>query len=148
MEAQNALLKILEEPPEHTVIFLGSESTGSILPTIISRCSIKSINSTQDRLTVNKRMEYEQFLKNLRSMPIGDRLKKAENLAKNKDEALLWIEDLIIILHEKLVDPARNPEDTAGTINRFQKLYSLLKNTNVNTRFAIEQTLLAQVWYM
>lgn len=37
-QAQNALLKTLEEPPESTVFILLCESTSSVLPTIISRC--------------------------------------------------------------------------------------------------------------
>lgn len=35
--AQNALLKLLEEPPEDTVIILTSSHTGGLLPTITSR---------------------------------------------------------------------------------------------------------------
>lgn len=37
-EASNALLKILEEPPEHTVLLLTSSRREKLLPTIISRC--------------------------------------------------------------------------------------------------------------
>ena len=36
--AANALLKLLEEPPAHTVIFLISHNMGKLLPTIRSRC--------------------------------------------------------------------------------------------------------------
>ena len=37
-QAQNALLKTLEEPPSYAVIFLLAANTGSFLPTILSRC--------------------------------------------------------------------------------------------------------------
>lgn len=37
-EAQNALLKTLEEPPEYAVILLLAKNTGSFLQTILSRC--------------------------------------------------------------------------------------------------------------
>lgn len=37
-QAQNALLKTLEEPPAYAVIFLLAANTGSFLPTILSRC--------------------------------------------------------------------------------------------------------------
>ena len=37
-EASNALLKILEEPPERTVLVLTAEAPGDLLPTIVSRC--------------------------------------------------------------------------------------------------------------
>jgi DNA polymerase III subunit delta' len=37
-EASNALLKILEEPPENTLLILTTRQTTDLLPTIISRC--------------------------------------------------------------------------------------------------------------
>lgn len=37
-EAENALLKVLEEPPEFATIFLLAENPGELLPTIRSRC--------------------------------------------------------------------------------------------------------------
>ncbi|ACN15773.1 HolB [Desulforapulum autotrophicum HRM2] len=37
-EASNALLKILEEPPERTFFILTTERTDGLLPTILSRC--------------------------------------------------------------------------------------------------------------
>ncbi len=37
-EAQNALLKTLEEPPEYAVILLLAKNTGAFLQTILSRC--------------------------------------------------------------------------------------------------------------
>lgn len=37
-EAANALLKVLEEPPEFATLFLLTENTGELLPTIRSRC--------------------------------------------------------------------------------------------------------------
>ena len=37
-QAQNCLLKTLEEPPEKTVFFLITDQPGALLPTIVSRC--------------------------------------------------------------------------------------------------------------
>jgi len=37
-QAANALLKVLEEPPERTVLILTSLQTSDLLPTIVSRC--------------------------------------------------------------------------------------------------------------
>lgn len=44
-QAQNALLKTLEEPPKHAIIFILTENVASLLPTIISRCQIIRIPS-------------------------------------------------------------------------------------------------------
>ena len=38
--AQNALLKVLEEPGENSIIMLLAENTGALLPTIRSRCRL------------------------------------------------------------------------------------------------------------
>jgi DNA polymerase-3 subunit delta' len=38
LEASNAMLKILEEPPEHTILILTASQTTDLLPTIVSRC--------------------------------------------------------------------------------------------------------------
>ncbi len=39
-EAANALLKTLEEPPDHTYLILTTHSTKGLLPTVISRCQL------------------------------------------------------------------------------------------------------------
>jgi len=38
LEASNAILKVLEEPPKRTVIILTASQTTDLLPTIVSRC--------------------------------------------------------------------------------------------------------------
>ena len=43
VNAQNALLKTLEEPPGPTYLILGSHSAGSLAPTVLSRCQTYSI---------------------------------------------------------------------------------------------------------
>lgn len=44
-EAQNSLLKTLEEPPEHALILLGAENESRLLPTILSRCQVTHVQS-------------------------------------------------------------------------------------------------------
>ncbi|MBL4839063.1 MAG: DNA polymerase III subunit delta' [Kordiimonadaceae bacterium] len=46
--AANALLKILEEPPEKAIIFLVAHSPGKLLPTIRSRCRTLKLQSLQE----------------------------------------------------------------------------------------------------
>lgn len=56
-EAFNALLKTLEEPPEHAIFILATTEPEKILPTIISRCQrydFKIISYTQ----MKERLEY------------------------------------------------------------------------------------------
>lgn len=42
-QAQNSLLKTLEEPPPQTVFFLTATSTAALLPTIVSRCRVVQV---------------------------------------------------------------------------------------------------------
>ena len=57
-QAQNALLKALEEPPERSVIFLISERTHTLLPTIYSR-GLHVIMSAE---TSNNQLEAQTFM--------------------------------------------------------------------------------------
>ena len=48
VQAQNALLKTLEEPPEYTVILLLTANVNSLLPTILSRCVVLNMKPVPD----------------------------------------------------------------------------------------------------
>ena len=65
IEAANALLKVLEEPPPDTVLILLANNRDSLLPTIVSRCQIIRFNllnkQVQQNLFMNKQdMDKEQ----------------------------------------------------------------------------------------
>ena len=49
-QAQNALLKTIEEPPEYAVIFLLTENAEALLPTITSRCVMLKLRNIRDAL--------------------------------------------------------------------------------------------------
>lgn len=49
-EAQNALLKTIEEPPAYAIIFLLTTNLGKLLPTILSRCVVLNIQPVKDEL--------------------------------------------------------------------------------------------------
>ena len=60
VQAQNALLKTLEEPPEYAVIFLLTENADSLLPTIRSRCVMLKLRNIKDKLVKKYLMEQLQ----------------------------------------------------------------------------------------
>ena len=74
-EAQNALLKTLEELPEEAMLILGSPSDANILPTILSRCEIIRLQGTGNRqqatediekllgFTIEERFEFVEKIK-------------------------------------------------------------------------------------
>jgi len=51
--SQNALLKVLEEPPKNIIFILITNSKSSLLPTIKSRMSIRSHNSKHHKKTIS-----------------------------------------------------------------------------------------------
>jgi len=53
IEAQNALLKLLEEPPRNTLFTIIASSKSALLPTIRSRLPIRNIESKKKKLTLN-----------------------------------------------------------------------------------------------
>ena len=88
-EAQNALLKSLEEPPKGTYIFINIESLGGILSTFLSRVRVLDI---QQEDVENK--DAKKFL----SEGIKGKLAIIRNLAKSEDKTPM--RDLIKSLEE------------------------------------------------
>ncbi len=60
VQAQNALLKTIEEPPEYAVIFLLTENAEVLLPTITSRCVMLKLRNIKDTLIKKYLMETMQ----------------------------------------------------------------------------------------
>lgn len=67
-EAFNALLKTLEEPPEHVIFILATTEADKILPTIISRCQRYDFKT----LSVNDMKEQLRFIGKSEGVEIPD----------------------------------------------------------------------------
>ena len=65
IEAQNAFLKVLEEPPASSIIILVTERADLLLPTIISRCSEIRFDPLPDEVTA-------EFLETFLSVEKGE----------------------------------------------------------------------------
>lgn len=48
VQAQNALLKTLEEPPEYAVLLILAANVDSLLPTVLSRCVVLNMKPAKD----------------------------------------------------------------------------------------------------
>lgn len=124
IEAQNALLKTLEEHPEYIDMVLVTRSEGGLAETVISRCKKVVLASKA------KKKGSKDSLSNILEMDTGARVTASLKLSK-KDK-----KDIIEILHT-WVEEAHEMEryETAGTI---VNTLNDLENTNVNTRLALE----------
>ncbi|MBI4278614.1 MAG: DNA polymerase III subunit delta' [Armatimonadetes bacterium] len=81
--AANSLLKLLEEPPERVVLILIAESTGSLLPTVVSRCQLV-------RFTPARTAQVEQALVDRHGIP-PERARLLATLAGGRmGQALRW----------------------------------------------------------
>jgi DNA polymerase III delta prime subunit len=123
-EAQNSLLKILEEPPEYARIILEAESSEKFLTTILSRC--QTITSDETLEKVDKTTD---FL----SMNLDQKFDWAEKTSKlEKDEI---IEELNLILKE--IKSTSNKPSKEST-NLLLEVIDNLSKYNLNTRLALE----------
>lgn len=57
VQAQNALLKTLEEPPEYAVILILTANVDTLLPTILSRCVVLNMKPVPDKQVKKYLME-------------------------------------------------------------------------------------------
>lgn len=141
-EAQNALLKTLEEPPNHTYIYLLAENTNSLLPTILSRTSIVSLEE-ENQFDEQVLQEIEQDVLNIFSASVGDKLKLAETLAADKTAAIIWVEKAMYILRKRMLEELTRAKEYILVLKTIQKTHDILKTTNVNARLALENMFLS-----
>lgn len=129
-ESQNALLKTLEEAPLDTIIIMLSANIEEILPTIISRCKVLSLDSSREDKIEQKDLEI------LLNGKLSERMKLAQDLSKDKNQALVFLESSIISFRKNLLNSPN--EKILKSIKTLQKYYSIIKSTNVNLRLALE----------
>jgi len=99
VEAQNALLKTLEEPPTHTHIYMEAQSDIAFLQTVLSRCSVIRLKDTKTTMS-QKDEEMVTTLQQLidTTTTSGHVLQTIDEKIKNKADAQQWIEDALIIV--------------------------------------------------
>jgi len=123
-EAQNSLLKILEEPPEYARIILEAESSEKFLATIISRCQTIISGDTLEKVDKST---------NFLEMNLDQRFDWAEKISKlEKDEI---IEELNLILKE--IKNTSNKPSKEST-NLLLEVIDNLTKYNLNSRLALE----------
>lgn len=84
-EAQNALLKVLEEPPFGTYIFINLESLGGLLGTFLSRVRVLSPKSDFEKDFQRSDLGEDNAKKFLNSK-IKERFSLIRSLSKNEDK--------------------------------------------------------------
>lgn len=88
VQAQNAILKTLEEPPEYTVIILLTTNVNSLLPTILSRCVVLNMKPVADELIrkfLMKEMQVPDYKAEVCTAFARGNVGKAKLLASSED---------------------------------------------------------------
>ncbi len=130
-EAQNALLKMLEEPGENNYFFLTTNQPNQLLSTIVSRChQIK--DSSTDPISDSPLLKSKTDIK--------DNLSTTDSLAISKEETLSYLQNQLRLYHQLLVE---EPSVTISQkINLLQKAINMI-NSNVDPKSAVDFFLLS-----
>jgi DNA polymerase III delta prime subunit len=142
-DSQNAFLKVLEEPPTDTIIMILTSSLDFVLPTVLSRCKLLSLDKV--RLLTNEEISANlKIILDLKNGGISKALKIAEGNSKDREVALEFLEGLIISLHSALEnkDEQFSSSDLLKILKALQKTYNIIKTTNVTPRLALENLFL------
>mgnify|MGYP005761826769 FL=1 len=107
LQAQNALLKTIEEPPAYAVILLLADNPDSLLPTISSRCVILNLKPVSDNLVKSylmERMHIPDYQAEVDASFAQGNIGKAERIATSEEYAEVMENSL------RLVKYAQNME--------------------------------------
>lgn len=134
VEAQNALLKTLEEPPPEAILILGTASDVKLLPTILSRCEIVRLQVTAGpRRGGQQEINYTKEIEMLLSAKIDERFVYIEKL-KEKGE---FLQALVGYFHQNLSSHIKDREFLAELLTAEER-----SNQNVNIRAILEYLML------
>lgn len=139
LQAQNAALKSIEEPPVNTQIVLLTSTLDKLLPTIISRCKVISIKKSSTQKETPK--DFEEISKIYKKIINSKHYELIElsNTYKDRATAVLFFNQLLSYLNFEL--HSNNSEYEKNQLTKHLKI--ILKtnkqlNQNVNVKLAIE----------
>lgn len=146
VQAQNALLKTLEEPPAYTVILLLTTNVNSMLQTILSRCVVLNMKPVSDELVRKYLMEQMQIPDYKAEVCVAfargnigkaKLLASSEDFERVKEEALSllkYIQDMditeMIATIKKVTDYKLNVDDYLDILSIWYRDVLLFKATN------------------
>lgn len=131
-EAQNALLKTIEEPPPHTYIIGTTNSPEALLPTVRSRMSVVRLTN------VAQIFDTSILLTLLRESP-GKRLSTLEPFIATRDDAKKIITSLLGAAREELL---KHPTRELSTLIRNLLAAESQLSVNVNPKLVVDNALL------
>ncbi len=142
--AQNALLKILEEPPAYAQILLTAQDLSRILPTIQSRCEVISLSASSDSTSPpspSPSPSPSSVLPDFTTTTYSQAIALSDQHSE-RDQALLLMENYISDSHAQI---ELQPDSTlVSRTQLFLKTRRLLQQ-NLNVRLVLEDCFFAQI---
>jgi DNA polymerase III delta prime subunit len=138
IDAQNSMLKLLEEPPPSSLIFLLTDNYQVFLPTILSRAKIIEIKEERE-------FDESGFKQIIELDGAGDSLYLAQEVSKDKTLAIDWLESAILSARQTMLENLGDKQKALRLrkmIHRLELTHYDLKTTNVNPRLALENLFL------
>jgi len=133
-EAQNSMLKTLEEPPEYLLIFIITNSTDSLLDTVKSRCNIiKKENKIQ---TENN---FDLTLNSIYNKDLSESLDAIEKLIGDDDSRLNIVNFVKSLQIELSKNVSNFPISTFNVLNQTQ---TDLESTNISPKMSLYKLIL------
>lgn len=148
-EAQNALLKSLEEPPPRVIIVLETSTITALLPTVLSRCQIVTDSSTTPEAET---VTSEPNILRLLPLSVGEQLAATENIGQSKQDVTTWMEAAQHDIHSALLSAYGLQQSIQSTISpshiaivgkKLLKAYTYLQ-ANVTPRLVLDSIFLTQ----
>lgn len=143
-EAQNALLKTIEELSKEAILILGASSDSNLLPTILSRCQITYFDATNLAGRVPRTHEvYTKNLEDLLNSTTEERFEYIEKL-KEREEFLHY---MIYFFRQKMIEPITHARSDLVRLKEMKFLEELLRaeewaKQHVNIRAILEYLML------
>jgi DNA polymerase III delta prime subunit len=142
--AQNAMLKLLEEPPENTIIILCSFASEALLPTVVSRCQMIKLPS-KSRVKIDKSLVFQskKLIRNILRTRMGERIKMAGEIAKSRQQAIEFCQTQLIVWREIMLKEVNKDKkkEFGRIIREIDKALKMLE-ANTNPKLVIEDLLL------
>jgi DNA polymerase-3 subunit delta' len=137
VQAQNSLLKTLEEPPSYALIILMSRSENSLLETVISRC--KKMNIITSGVAVDTQYSREFNISEMISMDIGKRMEIVNEISKLDSEEIVELIDYwtLVLRDKKSGNPKENLKYYKWILN-LVNLKNDIEDTNASVKFGLE----------
>ena len=136
VQAQNALLKTIEEPPAYAVILLLTTNQDSFLPTILSRCvqlKLKPLKDTVVKEYLVQSLGEDESQADIYAAFARGNLGKAIHLAQSEEFGIMYKEMLRLLKHIK-------DTDISGLLDYIHKV----KEENLDIRECLD---FMQMWY-